>query len=73
MNKPKIYYDKQVDALWIRVKKGAETDSEEIAPGMTVEYNNKGDIIGLEILNASTILHSMREGKLEMLKRVQYA
>lgn len=54
--KPKVYYDKKVDALWIRVQKGAQADSKEVAPGMTVEYNAKGDIIGLEILNASSIL-----------------
>lgn len=59
--KPKVYYDKKVDALWIRVKKGPEADSAEIAPGMTVEYNAKGDIIGLEILNASSVLDAVKE------------
>ncbi|KKU81096.1 MAG: hypothetical protein UY08_C0002G0009 [Candidatus Gottesmanbacteria bacterium GW2011_GWA1_47_8] len=58
--KPKVYYDQKVDALWIRVKKGPEADSAEIAPGLTVEYNAKGDIIGLEILNASSVFNAVK-------------
>lgn len=71
--KPKIFYDKKVDALWFRIKRGPQADAEEIAPGMTIEYNDKGEIIGLEILNASTILAAVKERKLEMLTSSHYA
>ena len=54
--KAKVYYDKEVDALWIRIKRGAEVDSQELAPGLTLEYNEKGEIVGIELLNASEIL-----------------
>lgn len=57
--KAKIYYDKAVDALWIRIKKGVESDSQELAPGLTLEYNDKGEVIGIELLNASEILASI--------------
>lgn len=71
--KPKIFYDKKVDALWIRIKHGPQTDAEEIAPGMTIEYNNKREIIGLEILNASVIMNTVKERKLEMFGSAHYA
>lgn len=50
-----VFYDKKVDALWVRMKAGAEVDSREIAPGMTVEYDAKGNVIGVEIVRASRL------------------
>lgn len=73
MNKPKIYYDREVDALWILVNKGAEADSDEIAPGITVEYGKKGNVIGFEILNASSILRSIKERKSAFKRHLQIA
>ncbi|MEK6892997.1 MAG: DUF2283 domain-containing protein [Nanoarchaeota archaeon] len=37
---------------WI-VKEGEEEDFEEIAPGINIELDKDGDIIGVEILKAS--------------------
>ena len=37
---------------WI-VKEVEEEDFEEIAPGINIEFNKDGDIIGVEILKAS--------------------
>lgn len=50
-----VFYDKKIDALWIRMGSGAEVDSEEIAPGTTVEYDAKGNVIGVEIVRASRL------------------
>lgn len=57
--KPIIRYDNKVDALYIIAKKGTEEEFVEIAPGVSVELNGHGDVIGIEILNASKILRSV--------------
>lgn len=54
--KDKIYYDKKSDALWLLVKSGPEESFKEIAPGVNVELGKNGELLGIEILNASKIL-----------------
>lgn len=51
-----INYDQKSDALYIGVKKGVEEEFIEISPGISVELNKKGQVIGIEILNASRVL-----------------
>lgn len=73
MKKKNIYYDKKIDALWIRMKKGEEVDSEEIAPGMTVEYDVKGDVIGVEILHASRLFSGNKLDQRRIIGARQFA
>lgn len=51
-----IHYDKQTDALYIALREGKEDRFEEIEPNIVVEYNKIGKPIGIEILNASSVL-----------------
>jgi uncharacterized protein YuzE len=44
------------DVLHILVSRGKEAGSVEMAPNITVELNGSGDVIGMEILGASTYL-----------------
>lgn len=43
-------YDKVSDALYIKLKEGKIWESEEISPGVIVDYNDKGEVMGIEIL-----------------------
>lgn len=52
MNK-KYSYDQKSDSLFIYVKEGEEESFEEIVPGINVELNENGEVIGIEILKAS--------------------
>lgn len=54
-----VRYDHKIDALYIIAKKGVEDEFVEIAPGINVELNEQGDVIGIEILNASKVLRSV--------------
>jgi uncharacterized protein YuzE len=54
--KPLINYDYESDVLYIAVQKANEEEFIEIAPGINVELNDKGQVIGIEILNASKCL-----------------
>lgn len=56
MKKTKISYDKKYDILYFVMKSGPADYAEEISDGVTVEYDEKGKPIGIEIFNASKIL-----------------
>lgn len=52
----KIYYDKKTDVLWFNVKSGLEEEYKEVAPGVNLELDKNGELLGIEILNASKVL-----------------
>jgi uncharacterized protein YuzE len=48
----KIIFDKQTGMLNIQLKDEPSTESAELQPGMVVDYNDKGEIVGIEIEDA---------------------
>jgi len=54
--KPLINYDYESDVLYIVAKKGMEEEFIEVAPGINVELDDRGQVIGIEILNTSKCL-----------------
>jgi uncharacterized protein YuzE len=52
----KLNYDNKVDALSIRFNANSYAESDEISDGVIFDYDKKGKIVGIEILNASKIL-----------------
>lgn len=58
-SKKNIRYDQQDDVLYIGIKEGPEEEFIEIAPGVNVELDADGKVIGIEILNASHILEPL--------------
>ena len=54
MNKPKMTYFEENDVLHLVISEEDEAGSVELSPNITAELNDKGDLIGIEILNAST-------------------
>ena len=53
----KIEYSKSVDALYIRLREAKIVDSTDIEEGVTVDLDENGHIVGLEILDASEKLN----------------
>lgn len=49
----KFHYDKQHDALYIRFDENPYKESDEVKEGVIFDYDKKGKIIGIEILDAS--------------------
>ena len=49
----KIEYDKEVDALYIRLRDVPPTNSIDVEDGVTVDLDSSGHIVGLEILDAT--------------------
>ncbi len=56
MNKPSIRYFEQEDILHLVVSEEEEANSIELGPNITAELNAKGELIGVEILNATAFL-----------------
>ncbi|MBI2097927.1 MAG: DUF2283 domain-containing protein [Candidatus Vogelbacteria bacterium] len=49
----KFHYDKKIDALYLRFNEERYFESDEVSPGIILDYGQKGKIIGLEVLDAS--------------------
>lgn len=56
MDKPRMAYFKDEDILHIVTSEEKEADSVELSPNITAELNERGELIGIEILDASSFL-----------------
>lgn len=56
MNKPKLFLFEKEDILQFVVSEDKEANSVELSPNITAELNTKGELIGIEVLNASIYL-----------------
>jgi len=56
-----VNYDPGTDALYIATREGKEEEFIEISPGINVELDSEGRVIGIEILNASDALSRIIE------------
>jgi uncharacterized protein YuzE len=48
-----IKYNKESDVIYIQFSDSQVFESEEDKPGVILDYDDHGNIIGIEILNAS--------------------
>lgn len=53
MNFSNLQYFSGEDVIHIKIQDGAEAGSVELSPNITAELNAAGEIIGVEILNAT--------------------
>ena len=49
----KLKVDKDSDALYFRLDESAVVESEEVQPGVILDFNAEGSVIGIEMLNLS--------------------
>ena len=56
INKTRMKYFSESNIVHLAVSDEKETDSIELSPNITAELNDRGELIGIEILNASTYL-----------------
>jgi len=56
----KINYDPEVDILRIVFNDNAIEESDEDKPGIILDYGKKGNVVGIEILDASTQIENPR-------------
>ena len=56
----KVIYDPEVDVLRILFRNAPIEESDEDKPGVILDYDKKGNIVGLEVLNASERIENPR-------------
>ncbi len=56
MSKTQMAYFEEADVLHLTISEEAEAGSVELSPNITAELNEDGELIGIEILEASSYL-----------------
>ncbi len=50
----KIIVDKETDTLYFRLDEKKIVESEEVRPGVILDYDENDSVVGVEFLNVST-------------------
>ena len=45
--------DRKADALYLRLDDSPIVESEEVSPGVVLDYNESNDVVGVEMLHLS--------------------
>jgi uncharacterized protein YuzE len=56
----KVTYDPEVDVLRIVFRNAPIEESDEDKPGVILDYDKDGNVVGLEVLNASKRVENPR-------------
>ena len=62
----KLRVDREADALYLRLDESPIVESEEVSPGVVLDYNESNEVVGVEMLYLSK-----RSSKLD-LSAVQF-
>lgn len=49
----KLNIDKEADALYLRLDESSIIESEEVAPGIVLDYNEADQVVGIEMMDLS--------------------
>ena len=49
----RISYDEKTDSLYVRLRETPYYESDEVKEGVLLDYDHKGNLIAIEILDAS--------------------
>ena len=49
----KLHVDREVDALYLRLDDSEIVESEEVSPGVVLDYNDAKEVVGVEMLRLS--------------------
>ena len=62
----RLKIDKETDTLYLRLDESAIVESEEVQPGVILDYDERGQVVGVEFLNLSA------RAKVEKLRVLQF-
>lgn len=49
----RLHVDKEADALYLRLDDSKIVESEEVSPGVVLDFNESNQVVGVEILHLS--------------------
>ena len=47
----RLHYDEKADALYLRLDDSEVVDSEEVKPGILLDFNDQNEVVGIEVLD----------------------
>jgi uncharacterized protein YuzE len=62
----KLTVDREADALYLDLDEAPATESEEISPGVILDYNAEGKVVGIEMLYLSKRVSPEKIGRMQM-------
>jgi uncharacterized protein YuzE len=62
----KVNYDPETDTLTIELKAGQVAESDESKPGVILDFDKHGNLLALEILDASLRVDETRSVQLDV-------
>jgi len=57
----RVQYDPETDTLTIRLREATIKESDEIRPGVIVDYGHDGGVVRFEVLRASKVVERTNE------------
>jgi uncharacterized protein YuzE len=61
----KLTVDKESDALYLQIDDSTIVESEEVSPGIVLDYNESNEVVGIEMLRLSKRSSSLDLSHLE--------
>jgi len=49
----RLHVDQEADALYLRLDDSKIIESEEVSPGVVLDFNERNQVVGIEMLNLS--------------------
>jgi uncharacterized protein YuzE len=46
----KVHFDEKADAIYLRLDESKIVESEEVQPGIILDFNEQNEVVGVEIL-----------------------
>lgn len=62
----RVHFDEQTDAVHFRLDDSKIADSEEVRPGVMLDFNDANEVVGVEIL------HAGKRVSPEFLRQIQF-
>ncbi len=62
-----LHIDKEADALHLHLDDSTVVESEEVAPGVVLDYNESNQVVGIEMLNLSKRSPNLSLSTLELV------
>ncbi len=50
----KVHFDEKADAIYLRLDDSKIIESEEVQPGVVLDFNDQNQIVGVEILRVKS-------------------
>lgn len=63
----KLHIDKEADAFYLRLDDSDIVESEEVAPGVVLDYNESNQVVGIEMLQLSKRSSDLNLSTLELI------